>query len=355
MLSAEVTLRVAIAAVVFLCGMTLAFMGYSFLLHLRSLRLTHRRDELERVWKSRLLDVATGGSWSSVAEDGGPDHPDIDPDDRLLFLELVTRYVRAIEGPERRNLERLGANYLDALDEMLEDPDAYRRAHALDILGELGYEHRQDRIAAGLNDESGLVAMVAARALARRGEPRYVPVLLARLEAFDSWSVRYLASLLVSFGPDAAPVLREFALDSSKPGSLRAVVLQALRELNDLESVEPATRLLDAEDDPEVQAELVRLIGELGTPRHLAVVRPMADSTVPYVRAVATRAISNLSDGRPSDIEMVTRALDDASPWVALQAARGLFELGHRETLVALANSASPRADLAAEVLESHG
>ncbi|MEX2465333.1 MAG: HEAT repeat domain-containing protein [Gemmatimonadota bacterium] len=349
----DLTLRLAIFTVLTLSGFTLAFMGYAFLLHLRAKRLERRREALEARWRGRLLDAGTGDASSP----GGPAvtaQREVPEEDQTLFLDLVTEYARALEGPERKNLEELARPYLAALDPLLDDPDPYRRAYALDILGELGYEDARDRIAHGLEDDSGLVAMVAARALARHGDPSFVPVILAGLDGFGNWSANYLASLLTSFGPEAAPALRDLAFDTRAPDRLRSVALQALKELNDVESVEPAMRLLPEELHLEIQGDLIRLIGHLGRPEHLVVVRPFVTAAAPHVRAAALRAVSNVTDRRTSDVEMVSRGLDDPSPWVALQAARGIMTLGRRDELVALANSASPRADLAAEVLEAH-
>jgi hypothetical protein len=352
--AADLTLQLAIATVFLLTAFTLSFMGYAFLLHLRSLRVERRRQTLEDRWQGRLLDAATGESAPAPDRDTPrPEEPDVDEADRVLFLELVTKYARALEGPERQKIERVGRPYLDALEPLLEDPDAYRRAYALDMLGELGYEQAGERITRGLADESGLVAMVAARALARRGDPKHVPLLLSRLGAFESWSANYLSSLLVSFGPGAAPFLRGLAIDTDAKPRLRSVAFQALRELHDMASVGPAAGLLPGEDDIDVQAEIIRLIGALGGPGQLPVIRPFASSSAPHVRAVALRAISNLSDRRTSDVELVSAGLDDPSPWVALQAAHGLLALGRADELRDLAASTSPRAPLAAEVLES--
>jgi len=346
-------LRLTYAAVVLLLGVTASFMSYAFVLHLRGVRATHRRANLEGQWRGHLLDAATGEA--AIASDGSGEANQglpVPPADRPLFLEIVTDYARALHGPERRNLERVAKPYLDTLNPLLDDPDPYRRAHALDLLGELGFEEGEDRIVKGLEDESGLVAMVAARALARQADPAHVPLLLGRLAAFENWSTGYLASLMRSFGPEACPSLRLLAMDPGAPNRLRCVALQALRALNDLEAVDPAAALLPDEPNPEVQADLIRLIGTLGRPEHLDAVRPLGRSVEPHVRAVVIRALATLSDRNSSDRALVAEALDDPSPWVALQAAKGLRTLGMEQELVALAHSSSPRADLAAEVLE---
>ena len=348
-------LRLAVAAVLGMIALTLAFMGYALLLHVGSVRTERRRRALEARWRTDLLDAATGEVGEARADSERSVDPELEvaPEDQVLFLELLTRYARALEYPERRVLEERALPYLPALHRSLEDRDAYRRAHALDLLGELGFDAAQERIVAGLADGSSLVAMVAARALARRGRAEHLPPLLAHLGSFENWSVGYLSSLLSSFGPDSAPELRWLVTDVEAPPRVRSVAAQALAAVNDLEAVDPATALLPGERDPELQADLIRLIGKLGRPDHLAHVRPLAASPAPHVRAAVVRAVSQLSDRRSSDVELVAGALDDPSPWVALQAAQGLLGLGRVEDLGRLAASSSPRAALASEVLET--
>jgi len=353
----DLILRLAVGSALVLVLVTILFMLYALVLHIRGIRITRRREELEARWRERLLAAATGDTPLDTPPDPGTVGKasiEIDPKDQILFLELVTAYARALRGPERRQLEHVAGPYLGALDPMLDDPDPYRRAYGLDLLGELGFEAARDRIVRGLHDESGLVAMVAARALARHADPAHVPLLIQRLDAFENWSTSYLANLLRSFGPGAAPALRTLAMNRSTTGQFRCIALQALRDLNDLESVGPAAAALSQESDPEVQAGLIRILGTLGRPEHLDQIRPFARDarSEDHVRAAAIQAVGTLSDQRASDVAMVSDALDDPSPWVALQAARGLLALGREAELAELARSSSPRANLAAEVLE---
>jgi HEAT repeat protein len=350
-MDADLTLRVAMGLVFLLVGLTLSFMAYALVLHMRAKRVEARKRALQERWRNHLLAAGTG---EGLPNGSGQDPlPPVAERDRILLLDLITEYARAVDGPERKAVVALAAPHLEALDPLLDEDDPYERAYALDLLGELGYDQARERLARGLDDPSGLVAMVAARAFARQGDPEYVPLILARLHAFQNWSPGYLASLLAGFGSDASPALRTLATDPYTAPRLRAVAFQALRELNDTESVPRAVRMLPEEGDPEVQAEMIRLVGELGSPEQLASVRAYAASPAPFVRAAAIRAISSLSDRRTSDLETVARGLDDPSPWVALQAAHGLVDLGRRDELEHLAESRSPRAELAAEVLES--
>jgi HEAT repeat protein len=67
------------------------------------------------------------------------------------------------------------------------------------------------------------------------------------------------------------------------------------------------------------------------------------------VRAAATRALASL--GSADEREWLRSALEDPSPWVALEAAEGLLESGGADVLRALAASDHPRAVLAQQVL----
>lgn len=371
-------IRFAAAVAIALALLALSLMAYAFLLHARATRLEARRRALEEAWRPRLLQELAGQDEADEApvedadHDPAPDRggdpgrdpgrdggtaagpgPQVAPRDRVLFLELLARWARAVEGPERRALEARAAPHLSALEPLLAGTDPYRRAHALELLGALDFERGRARIVRALDDPAPLVAMVAARVLAGHAAVAHLPALLARLPGFPHWSVEYLGSLLAAFGPGAAPALRTLMVDDAAPPPMRSAASRALRALNDLDAIGPALERLPQEADDDAQADLVRLVGRLGGPEHLGPVRPLAEAAAPHVRAAVVRAVGTLSDRRTSDVELVARGLDDPSPWVALHAAHALVELGRTEELVRLAGSGSPRATLGDEVLRT--
>jgi hypothetical protein len=54
------------------------------------------------------------------------------------------------------------------------------------------------------------------------------PPLLQRIDRYQSWDRRLLRAMLVSFGPEAAPLLQERLADGFSPANVRAVCADAL-------------------------------------------------------------------------------------------------------------------------------
>jgi len=223
------------------------------------------------------------------------------------------------------------------------------RARAVQTLSLLGADAHRAEVRRALDDPSPLVAMVAARALARGRDPDHAAAILLHLERFDEWSPRFLAAMLASMGPDAAAPLCDTLADPSRSASARAVAADALRALHDLPAADVAAAVLGTSTDREIVAACLRLLAALGRPAHLPRIRPLLTSPDAVVRAAAIRALAGV--GSADEREWLRSALEDPSPWVALEAAEGLLESGGGDILHALAASDHPRAVLARQVL----
>jgi HEAT repeat protein len=95
----------------------------------------------------------------------------------------------------------------------------------------------------------------------------------------------------------------------------------------------------------------LRLLEEFGHDRHRDALTPFFRCPDFAVRAHSLKALRTVGDTR--DLAVFTGALDDESPWVVLEAARGLRALGALEPLQELADAGGARASLAREVLWS--
>jgi len=326
-----------------------AFAGSAIVIRLRALRFDARRARLHRGWNREVLAVLS----SEDSRQGEPSssHAQVENNDRMLFLEFIMSYARALRHPERGIVESLAIPYREELLPLLRSADPLRRARAVEMLGQLGLPQHNEEILAALQDPSQVVTMVAARALAREGDPSHLEPILTQLPRLEDWSPRYLSSLLLSFGPPAAPRLRVLMGDRGAPPGLRSVAAEALAGLNDLEAAELAAGCLEDVADDDLAGDLLRLLGKLGHGGHVGVIRPFAFAAAPHVRAAALRALGALG-GAEGDLALLRRGLDDPSPWVAIHAARGLRESGREEELEVLARSGSPRAPVAGEVLQ---
>jgi len=343
--SADTALFVLSAAIVLLAALAVVFAVVTILLRAANSRRARLWSVLEARWEARVMDVLAG--------DAAPEqvHRLVGPREQLYFADFLLRFQRRLRGAEREVIAALAAPYLDAVAAQLRLRDPERRARAVQTLSRLGGGRHGDAVVRALDDDSALVAMVAARALVRSADPGRSAEVLKRMHRFRGWSPRYLASLLAGMGPDAAPTLCDFAADAANPAAVRAVAVDALRMLHDLPSADVAAALLGATEDRELLAACLRLLAALGRTEHLHRARARLRDGDAVVRAMATRAVGAL--GGSADLADLRRALDDPSPWVAIEGANGLGSAGGEDVLRDVAGSTHPRAVLAQQVLRS--
>jgi len=269
--------------------------------------------------------------------------------DESEFLSFLLGYARRLRGEERAKVRRLAAPYLPELEKRVRRRSAEGRGLAIQALAEMGMPEYARTVARALDDDSPVVAMIAARGLFRPGQERYFTTVLKRLGRFTLWSRSYLASMLAGGGPATAPMLREILSDPSQPPLVRAVATDALSLLNDLPSVQIAIDLLQDEEDRELVSGCIRLIRELGHREHVDHVMRFVTDSDPVIRAAAVSAVGAI--GGKDDVPVLQSLLGDDSYWVSLHAARGLMSMGEAAILKRLAAGAGPWALLARQVL----
>lgn len=330
-------------AVAVLLVLSLLFTAYAAWLRARNaIRQRVWRDRESR-WTSQTLEFVAG---ERSIEDL---LARVDRRERLPFLDFLLRYARRLRGRERERVKELAAPFLPALRRLSRDRDAYRRARAVQTLGTLGGPDQRDTLVQALDDPSPFVSMLAARALAAYGGTSYAEPILANLDRFEAWGTEYVESLLVSLGPEAAPQIRSALGDEGRSDEVRVTAADALGELHDLEAVPAALAILATKPGPDLTAALLRLLRVLGGPEHAGVVRDLLDHEHFAVRAEAYSALGSLGPG--SDDARLEAGVEDASPWVALHAARALRARGKSAWLEGLSRSDSRAALAAGQVL----
>lgn len=322
---------------------SLGFALFAVVLRMRNDRSTRRRKRLQGRWEPALLE-ALGGMAPQEAV-----HDRVDEGDGRDFLEFLLGYARLLRGDERRLVRSLAAPYLPLVVPELREGTAESRGHAVLILARMGMPTYAADVAMALDDNSPIVAMIAARSLFRPGHEEHFPAVLEHLPRFTGWSRSFLAAMLAGGGAEAAPLLRRILADRHEPPLVRAVCADALRGLNDLDSVPTALELIRGETDRELVVGCLRILEHLGHHEHLPSVRGKADDADPVVRAAAVSALGAL--GGASEIPILQSRLDDSSFWVSLEAARGLLALGETGTLERIAASRGPWSLLAEQVL----
>ncbi len=323
-------------------GLAAAALG----LRLRNDAKARRWTALEARWEARTLQVLTD------LEPAEHLFALVEKRDRLPFLGFLLRFARRLTGQERKRVDELAAPYLDGILPQLESRVPERRARAIQTLTILGRRRYASQVEQALDDPSPLVAMVAARSLARRESPDFADLILQRLHKFGHWRPSFLASMLASIGPAVAPALRKALASPSYDDQVRAVAADALRELNDYAAADVAVGVLPDTSDRELLVAALGLLGHVGRTEHAPAIRRHVDANEPIVRSRAIAALGHI--GAPDDGPRLIRAFDDPSPWVALRAAEAMYD-AREPALARLAESDHPRAPLARQMLIGRG
>jgi HEAT repeat protein len=331
------------AGVVLLFAFSIVFALLAVVLRLRNDRVDKRRQRLTAAWEPVMLDVLAGSARESAVS------ALVEPRDHFYFLTFLQGYASRLRGKERDTVRRVAQPYVAELAANAFKGPAEKRGLSVQMLAGMGMPQYASVVAEALDDPSPFVAMIAARGLFRRGQEAFFPPVLKHLSRFTLWSRSFLSSMLAGGGSGTASLLRRKLTDARQPPSVRAVVVDALRLLNDLDSVPIVVPLVETETDRDLVAACLRLIRQLGHRDHVRVVRPLIESPDAVIRAAAAGALGAI--GSPNEVPLLQDALDDPAFWVSLEAARGLLALGDVATLRRLAASAGPWAVLAQQVL----
>ena len=339
----EVALGFLVAGTFLLCILLVIFSAVALIARARSTRRARHVSQLEDLWEPAALEALEGArSPASV-------HSLVRERDALLFVEFVSRFARRLRGAERDVLAELVSPWLPRLARRLGHRDDAVRARAVQTISLLAFGGYAGRLVRCLDDRSALVAMAAARALARREHPEFAPQILRRLPRFTQWHPGLVSAMLAEMGPPAAPALLEAFADPAQPAGARAILADALCALHVLEAADVAATLLGPERNGDLVVASLRLLEDLGREEHVAAVRPLLASDDDSIRAHAIAAFGALA--APAELELLSPALEDSSRQVALAAARALLPFRDGAALRALAQRDHPHAMIAAEVL----
>lgn len=339
----EWLLAIIVLATLAFTLVAIAFTGIAFLLRVRNIRVERRWRGREERWEEAVIAVL-GGERSPLSLAA-----EIAPRDGIAFAGYLTRFARRLRGEERRRLAALAQPFLGALARRARARDDAARAHTIQALSLLRLEGFAPTVVAALDDPSPLVAMTAARALARRDHPEMAAVILAHLDRFTHWDRHYLAAMLAAMGPGAASALHATLADDRRPAAVRAIAADALRTLNHLPAADEAARLARTTADRDLRAACLRLLRQVGRPEHLDVIRAHLHAADDVARALAVAALGAVAE--PGELPSLVPALDDASPWVAFEAARALAQVPGGGLLRGIAESGHRRAELIRQVL----
>jgi len=338
-LSVSMVLLVAIA---FVFGLTTVLLRY------RNDRTASRLGEAERFWTPLILDALQDPDAIQELAAAVPAR------DRQVFLRILLRLAVRIRGIERVRTEALARPHLHIEERRLRHGRPEQRALAVRTLGMLDPAGHRESILRALDDHAPIVAMTAARVLARPDDPEALVRVLGALGRFDEWSRGFLASVLLGGGVEGAPVLRDALADPGLPPRLRAVAAEALTRLDDPGAADVAARVVGTTSDVGLRVTCLHLLAETGRPQHLPLLRELTSDEAFAVRAAALRALGRI--GGRTDLSLLMEGMADSSPWAALRAAQALLAAGGRHLLEEIAEQgADPRSVLARQALLEAG
>ena len=299
---------------------TLALSAFALVKRNAHMRRERELEALSAQWLTPVLgaigDPALVPSVHTLVED----------DDAVRFLDFVIEYARRVRGGERQVLCDLAHPFLPRILDRVDARNTELRAWAVQVLGTLGLPEYEERVLGALDDASPLVAMIAARALARAETPQYAPAVLSRVDRFNDWSKMFLAAMLSSMGPSVAADLRTGLGDGSLPPGTRAVMAEALRLQRDFLAGDVAAQVARSEHNVELLASSLRLLATVGRPEHAGAVRPLVTSQNPIVRAQALGAMGSLAS--EGDLPAMVRGHEGREPLAG--PARGAERAGRR-------------------------
>jgi HEAT repeat protein len=326
----------------------LLFMSISFALLVIFLRIKNSFHEktwahLHKLWNVAVLEVLSGDLSADEFRRLIPQKH------QLNFVRFLASYAYRLRGSDLKILSELAKPYLPHVIDQFKHRNSGVRAWAVNTINLLGMPQYENVIEKALDDKSPKVAMFAASALLKTQKLVYVEQILKSFHRFQHWNLNSLISLLSKIGSDAIPISRIVYLDRNENLRTRIVAAEVLKKLKDYAIADDVVEILDKETDRELLAASLRLISQVGQQKHRPIVLKLGKSPDDVIRINAVKALRQLCIDE--DKTVFQQAIDDPSPWVAIQAAWGLKELGDLSFLNEMVANKHRRARLALQVM----
>ena len=314
-------------------------------LRIRSEQRDRRNAAIEARWQPRLFALI---ACEVAAEDLADDVPE---GDLGHLLELCGRFAQRLTGADLNRIEAFAGRFAWRLARRLREDDVDGRAKSVMLLSAIGGHRYEHSLKAALDDPDPVVAMVAAQAVAKHRMVEEIPRLVERVSALGVWSPAFVAGVVAAVGSAASPSLMQLLQSDECSTTERSTAALALTELRDPRAADAAVAVLKGDEtDRELVTGCLRILEEVGQPKHLWPIRRLLDHDDFAVRARAAAALGAL--GTAADAETLGRLVADPSRWVALNAAVGLRRLHREDMLLVLAAGDDASAPIAAEALE---
>jgi hypothetical protein len=320
------------------------FLGFTtFYLRIKNHLRFKKFSQLEKVWEPILLDI--------LSEDRSPEDVQayVNQDSMWQFLSYLSRFIAVVDGDARKQLIDAGSPYIKHVVRKLRSWKIEKRAEVISLMNRLDPEKYDNEFRKALNDSSFLVNMVAAKALARKGQTENGEAILDNLDRFHIWSVNLLSSVIAQVGISLAPALRNLMLNRNKPVWQRVIAIETLIKLYDFKSGDYCEDICSEGENREVIAAYLRLMRLIADERHASAMRKLCERDDPVILSNAVRVLTQIST--EENETCYKKAMDNPSIWVVINVAWGLKESGKLDILRKYAYSDHPRAGLTRQIL----
>jgi HEAT repeat protein len=323
----------------------LAFVGVLMVCGLTLRRVLLARRERRRIETEEWLRPLA----LALVEDEATVVPPLSRHEAQVLAGLLIRYARQLSGGALANVaaffEREG--YVEQELANLSSWRAWRRASAAYVLGGMASRTAVRGLLVTVLDPDRDVAAAAARSLGRLGDPAAVKPLVEAL-AGGRLPRAACAHALLSLGRAAVPELRLLLDQADDDAELKAFVVELIGLLGHPSESTELVRLL-RDPSAEVRARAARALGRLGAEDAAAELRAALADRIPFVRATVAHALGAIRDRAAVDALLEQARTDAFDPAQAAAQALGRID-PELPRAAAAASNGSPHLAQAADV-----
>ena len=285
-----------------------------------------------------------------LANDLGPEfvQHSVKRRDYRLFGEFLRPYLIDVAGTDAQRLSVLLARlgFKAHLRRLLRHRNRWRRAYAAHYCGLIGDHSLAPLVRRALGDRADVVVYQAAEALMRLQDVESIEAVLARMAALSRANRERIGVYLMEFGVHIIPFLIQRLRHQGDPPWLKILMVQALGFHHCVGSTWDIAWLFLHSQDRELRIACVKTLAGLGEPTLLGFFEDLLQSEDPVVQAESARALGQM--GGPEHAPALARLLVSQDFWVLKRTVEALARLGLLEAVLAQprfgADGFSPRA-----------
>ncbi|MFT5351521.1 MAG: hypothetical protein ACI9MF_002344 [Gammaproteobacteria bacterium] len=336
-----------IVIISFLVFITCIFILFVLFKRLENNRHDHHWQSLHRLWDEDILNALCGDI--SPAEF----QKKVQSGQELDCVRFLMNYASRLRGSDLEMLSQIAKPYLPMVLKKIQHKDVGVRVWVISVVDQFGMPDYEKEVIKALDDKEVVVSVFAANCLLSHNCTHLINTVLMQFSRYGNWNLTGLTTVLAKIGQDVLPVLENIFVDPDWDMKTRVVCTGVMLRLNHYAIADTAMQILKTEQANELTVAILRLLAGIGHQEHCQPVRQLCHNSKELVRVEAMRCLRAI--GSKDDIPVFVRGVDDSSPWVALQAAGALFDIGAVGVLKDMIKEHHPREVLAEQVLAERG